>query len=302
MFTECMNKQSSVVFAVLLHLLVAGLGFGADAPASTTTYPPHTLPNSQLRVLPRNPDGRQYQLHISLPADYAKEPQKRYPVVFVTDGYWDFGKLDAIKGGLLYDKVVPDFIIVGMGYPGEDVNYGEMRTWELSPVAFAEGSKNSGHAAEFLRSIETEIIPYIDREFRTDPTHRVLGGASLGGLFTLYTLYTKPDLFSGYIAVTPAVIVGNDWLLGYEAKAIAAGRLPKGRLFVSVGSNEWPNFVGAILRYNQRVSSRKHSDLAYQFHIVDGARHAGMQMESYVRGLMFVFAPLAPESGPLPEM
>ena len=40
--------------------------------------------------------------------------------------------------------------------------------------------------------------------------------ASLGGLFTLYSMYTKPELFSGYIAPTPAVGVGNGWLLGYE--------------------------------------------------------------------------------------
>jgi uncharacterized protein len=69
-------------------------------------------------------------------------------------------------------------------------------------------------------------------------------------------------------------------------------------LFVCGGGNESPGFLGGILRYNQRVSSRKHPGLIYQFRIIDGARHAGMQMESYTRGLTFVFAPLAPESGP----
>lgn len=288
-----------IVFAALVPALAVLDVFAAEpAPAS---YPPHAIGNSQLRVLPKSASGRQYQLHIGLPGNYEKDTNKRYPVVFVTDGYWDFGKIDAIKGGLLYDKYVPEFIIVGIGYPGENVNYGSLRRWELSPVTMDGDPENTGHAAEFLRTIETEIIPYVDREFRTDPTQRVLGGASMGGLFTLYAMYTKPELFNGYMAVTPAVIIGGDWLLGYEEKFVKAGRAPKGRLFVSVGENEWPNFVASIFRYNSRVASRKHPGLAYEFHVVSKARHAGMQMESYVRGLTFVFAPLAPESGPLPD-
>ena len=291
-----MKDLSFVKVAVLLLGLTAASAVAAETTAAA--YPPHTIPNSQLRVLPKSATGRQYQLHISLPENYSKETSKRYPVVFVTDAYWDFVKIDAIKGRLRYDKYVPEFIIVGLGYPGEHLNYGELRTWELTPVPLNNDAKNSGHAADFLNTLETEIIPYIDREFRTDPAHRVLGGASLGGLFTLYAMYTKPELFSGYMAVAPAVAVGNDWLLGYEEKFVKAGRAPKGRLFVSVGSNEWPSFVASIQRYNSRVASRKHPDLAYQFKVIEGARHAGMQMESYVRGLTFIFAPLAPESGP----
>lgn len=265
-------------------------------------FPAHTIGNSQLRVLPVNSHGRHYQLHVGLPGNYGKDVSKRYPVVYVTDGYWDFEKLHAIRGGLVYDKYVPEFIIVGIGYAGENPDYQNLRNWELSPVAFGGDAKNTGHAKDFLKTLETEIIPYVDREFRTEPKHRVLGGASLGGLFTLYTLYTKPELFSGYMAITPAVAAGNNWLLGYEEAFVKSGKTLNARLFVSAGTNEWPQFVGSILRYHSRVSSRKHADLAYEFRMIEGARHAGMQMESYVRALTFVFAPLAPESGPLPDM
>ncbi|MFT3781520.1 MAG: alpha/beta hydrolase-fold protein [Nibricoccus sp.] len=291
---------------LMLSAVLFATSFAFDAssaePNSAPSYQPHTLPNSQLRVLPKNANGRQYQLHVGLPPNYSKGANKRYPVVYVTDGYWDFEKIDAIRGGLLYDRYVPEFIIVGIGYPGQDVDYGSMRRWELSPCTLDNDPQNTGHAADFLKSIETDIIPYIDREFRTDPTQRVLGGASLGGLFTLYAMYTKPELFSGYMAITPAVSVADEWLLGYEEKFVKAGGKLKGRLFVSVGQNEWPNFVASIFRYNSRVSWRKYPALAYQFRVIEGARHAGMQMESYVRALTFVFAPLAPESGPLRDM
>lgn len=289
-------KTSPASLVLAAQLLLAGVAPAADAPAAS--YPPYTIPNSQVRVLPANAAGRHYQLQIGLPASYAKDTGKRYPVVYVTDGYWDFQKITAIEGSLVYDRVAPEFITVGLGYEGTDLDYGNLRRWELSPVPFGDKGEASGHAADFLHTIETEVIPFVEREYRADPAHRVLAGASLGGLFTLYAMYTKPELFEGYIAATPAVVLGDDWLLGYEEKFVKANRPLAKRLFVSGGGNESPGFLGGMLRYNQRVSSRKHAGLAYEFRIIDGERHAGMQLESYTRGLRFVFAPLAPESGP----
>lgn len=278
-----------------LVLLAACLA--AVSALAAPAHPPHVIGNSELRVLSPNAAGRHYQLSVGLPASYRSQPERRYPVVYVTDGYWDFQKLDAIRGSLVFDKVVPEFIIVGLGYAGENLNYGNLRSWELSPVQRGDDTA-TGHAAEFLQTIESEIIPFIEREYRADPGHRVLAGASLGGLFTLYSMYSKPDLFHGWIAVTPAVAVANDWLLDYEKKFAEAGGRLKGRLYVTMGENEGPGFISSILRYNARVHTRKHADLAYGFRIIDGERHAGMQLESYTRGLRFIFAPWAPEQGP----
>lgn len=280
--------------AVAVLVLLAAL----PAAAAQAAPPPHTIPGSQIRVLPPNEAGRHYQLHVGLPASYGNEPARRYPVVYVTDGYWDFAKLTTIHGSLVYDRVVPEYITVGIGYADEHPDYDQLRRWELSPVPFGDDGRASGHAADFLRTIETVVIPFVEREYRADPSHRVLGGASLGGLFTLYAMYTNPTLFSAYIAVTPAVVVGNDWLLGYEEVFAKSGRPLPVRLHVSGGGNESPGFLGGILRLNQRIASRKHEGLAYEFRIIDGERHAGMQLEAYTRGLRFVLAPLAPETGP----
>lgn len=284
----------------IISLLFAGAlalsGVAADAPAS---YPPHTLPNSQLRALPVNAAGRHYQLHISLPGNYQRDTGKRYPVVYVTDAYWDFAKIEGIRGGLMFDKVVPEFIVVGLGYAGEKLDYEKLRLWELAvaPLGPPGGEPQGGHAADFLQTIEKEIIPMIDREFRTDPEHRVLAGASLGGEFTLYAMYAKPGLFWGYIAATPAVQVGDFWLLKFAEQFAKDGGKLKGRLFASAGEYEWPGHVAGIKRFDALLRAQNNPDLAYQFKIIEGERHAGMQFESYVRGLRHVFAPLAPETG-----
>jgi hypothetical protein len=49
---------------------------------------------------------------------------------------------------------------------------------------------------------------------------------------------------------------------------------------------------------NPRLAPGRYPKLAYEFRIIDGERHAGNQIESYNRGLRFVFAPQAPEQGP----
>jgi predicted alpha/beta superfamily hydrolase len=279
---------------ILVLALVTVPAWSAEKPV----LPGYVIPRSEVRTLPVNAAGRHYALFIGLPASYATEPARRYPVVYVTDGYWDFQKLTAIHGPLVYDKYAPEFIVVGMGYAGENLNYGDLRRWELSAIPFGTPPEASGHARDFLDTIEKVFIPLVDREYRTDPKMRVLGGASLGGFFTLYSMFTKPDLFNGYVAVTPAVVLGDGWLLEYEEEFRKSGKSLSGRLYMTVGENESTGFVAPILRMNQRFAPGRYPNLAYDFRIIDGERHAGNQLESYNRGLRFVFAPMAPEQGP----
>ena len=129
-------------------------------------------------------------------------------------------------------------------------------------------------------------------------SQRVLAGASAGGLFTLYTMYSRPELFTAYVALTPALIVGDGWLLKYEEEVAKSGNPLNVRLYVSMGENEGPGHLATILRYNARLTSRSHRGLAYEFRVIDGERHAGLKNEGYTRGLRFAFAPVAPERGP----
>lgn len=265
--------------------------------ADKTQLPAYTVPGSVVHSLPVNAAGRHYALFVHLPGEYAQNPSRRYPVVYVTDGYWDFMKLVAVQGALVYDKYAPPFITVGMAYAGENLDYGDLRRWELSPVPFGDPVDKSGHAKDFLDTIEKVFIPLIEKEYRADPKQRVLGGASLGGLFTLYSMFTKPDLFTGYIAVTPAVLLGDSWLLKYEDEFAKAGKSVNARLYMTAGGNEAPYFVAPILQMNQRLTIRNYPKLVHEFRTIDGERHAGMQLESYNRGVRFVFAPMAPEQG-----
>jgi len=287
--------RSNFLFALIV-LSCATFAFGVDAPSeSRQKFPPYIVANSQLRALPRSADGFDYVLMVFLPESYATRPKKRYPVLYTCDGYWDSVLVNALYGNLIYDRVAPEFIIVGFSYPGPSSDYGMRRTYDYTPVPHPDvdrQGRGSGHAPEFLSVVEREFIPFIEREYRVDPSYRVLGGSSLGGLFTLYAMFTKPQLFQAYIAISPAVAWADEWLLDCEKQFAKSGQPLRVRLFMTGAAEEDPVFLGSIKKLNTQLAAHRYRDLKYQWRLIDGEGHAGTKAESYNRGLRFAFAPL----------
>ncbi|HEX3902276.1 MAG TPA: alpha/beta hydrolase-fold protein [Polyangia bacterium] len=274
---------------------VAARSAAAEAPPPRPAAPHHVVANSEVRVLPVSSNGRAYQLYVGLPPSYGKQPNRRYPVLYICDGYWDFTLLNSLLGGLLYDNDAPEMIVVGFGYAGANPDYNVLRAYDDSPVpspSDKEG-KTTGHAPEFLRVVENEFIPFVEREYRVDRSFRALGGSSFGGLFALYAMLERPGLFQGFIVASPGVNFANDWLFGREAEFAASHKDLPARLFMTGGGAENAAFLAAIRRFDERLQSRHYLGLQYKFRLIDGERHAGDKPETYNRGVRFVFAPLA---------
>jgi predicted alpha/beta superfamily hydrolase len=287
-----MAHLSGVVPPLLAAFAVACVP--VPPPPSATALasaPPYTLPNTQVRTLPRSVDGRDYILYVALPASYQREPQKRYPVLYLCDGYWDFALVRGFYGNLVYDRVVPELILVGFGYPGHSPDFEALRAHDYTPEPLPD--RDSGHAPEFLTTIEHQIIPFVEASYRADPGYRVLAGSSLGGLFTLYALFTNPELFQGYIAPSPAVNWASSWLFSYESQFAEKHPSLQARLFVTGAGAEAPDFLAAIQRFDAQVKQHAYKGLTYEFRLVEGERHAGTKAESYNRGVRFAFAPRA---------
>ena len=265
--------------------------------SSRGPFPRQTVANSEIRVLPRSANGRAYQLTIGLPDSYEAEPELRYPVLYLCDGYWDFNLVKSLHGNLVDDKAIPEVIIVGLGYPGDRSDFGRMRRWDLTPApAKYKGASfdgPSGHAQEFLATIEKEIIPLVEREYRADPSYRVLAGSSLGGLFTLYAMFARPGLFVAYVAPSPAAEWAEDWLLGFEEEFHRSGQPLGARLFMTYAEKDPDMILEGVKRFDARLRERAYPGLAYQFRMVVGEGHTGTKAESYNRGMRFAFSPRA---------
>lgn len=299
-------RSLSVLTSALL--VCAGLsGQTPTAPAAAPVAFPHVvLDNTELRPLHSAVTGRDYLLYIGYPDSYRSHPERRYPVVYLTDAYWGFVKTYSLGSSLWYDQIVPEYIVVGIGYAGENVDYGKERLFELAPsvmkYGFAKGVEHQGGARQFLTALKTEVIPYVENNLRADPSLRVMAGASLGGLFSLFCMYEEPGLFQGIIASSPAVEWDNRWLSRRESELRNAARgddykgtfhVPT-RLYMSIGTAEWPEFVGAVKSFNETILSGAYADFAYKFQLIEGERHGGTVAEAFNRGLRFVFEPRMP--------
>lgn len=267
----------------------------ASAAVAAPPAPPREtrliLDGTEVHEVVSKTNGRAYQIVVAPPAK--PEPGKRVAAVYVLDGYWDFPLVHAMRGSLHYDEAIPDVMLVGIGYAGPSPDIPALRASDYTPTPHASRA-DSGRAPEFLRFIESELFPFIESRYPSDPAQRVLAGVSYGGLFTLYTLFEKPELFYGYVSMTPAVNWDDGWILKRGRDFAKAKRPPLAqRLWLSFGEAEKPETVKRGSELMRELESHELPGLALRTRMIEGERHAGMKNESYNRGLRFVLAPLA---------
>jgi uncharacterized protein len=264
------------------------------APPAALSYPKLELGGTLVRDLPASAlTGKANRLIISVPASFQSEPERRYPVLFLLDGQWDFPAVNSTAGKLSYDKVFPEMLIVGLSYAGENPNYGELRADDYVPTRAKNrsGVEQGGGAPRFLEWFERELIPLVERDYRADPARRVLLGTSHGGLFTLFALFEKPELFSGYISVSPSVGWDGRYMFQREKQFRATHPELSRRLWLSSSSEERKEYVADELSFFRQLAASRYKNLSLKVHSVDGGRHASGAVEAYARALRFITEP-----------
>ena len=275
----CARAMVAAATMVVLPTVVLCQGTAPPRPA----FPPVTIPNTEVRSLRSTTTGRAYDLYVYLPSRFVSGA--KYPVLYLLDGQW-VKLLASIQGGLLYDKFVPDVMVVGITYSGPNANYDSLRAVDYTPKA-APSNPGSGQAAKFLTFLESELIPFIETNYPGDPTRRALMGASLGGLFTLYAMFTKPELFAGYAAGSPAVTYANRGAFDDEAAyAVAHNALPA-KLYVAVGDQE--SLFAPVQALVRTLRARGYEGLTLENRVIAGERHSGNKPEAFNRGVRFLF-------------
>jgi predicted alpha/beta superfamily hydrolase len=272
-----------MALVVILGIIIYGQHV---ALSQETTFPRVTLPDSEVRTLTSTATGRDYDIYVHTPPGYAQDQRRQYPVLYLLDGQWDFKLLDSIQGGLVYDGFVPQMIIVGITYSGENPDYDALRAMDYTPAA-DRSIPGSGGAPQFFSFLKDELMPFIESNYRVNPERRTLMGSSFGGSFTLYALFTEPGLFSGYVAASPAVSFGDRIAFKQEADYASTHQDLPVRLFLSVGDIE--DLTAPVEAFMQVISDRNYSGLELETRIIEGERHAGNKPEAYNRGLRFMF-------------
>ena len=132
------------------------------------------------------------RVHIYLPEDYETATGRRYPVIYAVGETRGFKEMAGMLDGLThYRPIMPPVILVVLATVAEDGK--QIPVYDMTP---------NSNADTILRFVETELIPYIDKNYRTHP-YRILEGGGLTAVFGLYTLMKRPGLFKAHVAATP---------------------------------------------------------------------------------------------------
>ncbi len=282
----------STASITLAALLVGAAAAHAQTPAPPVTLadpaPPVVLSNSEQRTITASKIGRPYDLFISLPENYYTSKQS-YPVLYVLDG-WHFPLMAFLQNNNVYSRRMPPVIIVNIGQsPASDAM--ALRAQDFSPTPIPESlGGGGGGAAAFLDFLEHELIPFIDRTYRTNPADRGLLGHSMGGKFALYALEQRPGLFQRIVAASPALFA-DDPLIDKDARRALSAMSAPVRLDLSVGSDDELGFANTTTAFAQLLDKLKPKGLDYRFTVYPGENHNSVRLASFPAGLYWVYRP-----------
>ena len=300
------------VLSTLVIPLVAGFGLAA-MPANAQSQSavktqagegrPYEVAGSEVWDVPDPVSGRGYQVFVALPPSYAKEPQRTYPVLYVTDADYAFPIIRQISRRLNLDgPKLEEFILVGLSYAkGEDGAFSRRRDYTPTPngPSSAPAGTVHGQGRAYQTYLRDQVKPFIAARYRADPSRALFLGHSYGSLLGAQILFTEPALFSGYILGSPSLWYDKRHALGLEASYAAQNRDLPAKVFLYVG--EYEALRKGDRRYSQSVDmvadnrtletalrGRKYPNLSLKSVVLNDEDHLSVAPRGFTQGLRYL--------------
>jgi hypothetical protein len=220
--------------------------------------------------------NRDMNISLYLPSDYATGGT-RYPVLYDPNDFlfkYDAGTVELLS----VMTSMPRTIVVGT--PGIQNGY--------VPTPYEQRGAESTAADLTLKFYREELIPFIEKNYRT-ANYRILYSHSVGGLFTMYTLFTQPDLFSAYIASSPWFQTNDQYWLKNIDRMFKAESLRDKTLFMTVGKDETDLTRSTYVELEKWMNSKDLKGLRWKSVWFEGVDHGSMVGKSLYDGLLYLF-------------
>lgn len=274
-------RRRSVTAALFTLTLLLSAATTAQAQAQTQAlYDAPTRLTIKSEVL-----GEERVILVRTPQGY-EGGTTRYPVLYMTDGDAHLQHTSGTVSFLARNGRMPEMIVVGIANTD--------RTRDLTPtksnLKTPEGelqAPTSGGGDKFLKFIQTELIPRIEKQYRVEP-FRVFAGHSLGGLFALHAMVSRPELFNAYIAVSPST-QWDDFVIVKRVEEFLKGRKSWNRtLFVSLG-NEPGNIGAGFDKLKGVLAKQQVKDFVWDSAHLEDEDHGSVVLRSHYAGLRKAF-------------
>jgi hypothetical protein len=268
---------------------------------------PVSVPNTEMRSFYSKILGQDMVLFIKLPSRYYNDSQKSYPSWYFTDGNRSFPLIANIAS--IFEIPVPsepELIIINIAYKIKDMaDWGAWRTRDLTPTSVPSIDSSwaktltgmtgrqfevkTGGAKKFLECVEKEVIPLVESSYRVSLADRGLGGYSYGGLFSLYVLFSKPELFSIYYAGSPSISYDKGVLFNLEKEYSISHKDLKAKLFMSAGEKEDTSMINNVGKMADILKSRKYAGLSVTTCVFQNETHQSCIPASIMRAFRVLY-------------
>jgi uncharacterized protein len=229
--------------------------------------------------------GEERLILVRTPPNYERS-KERFPVLYMSDGDAHILHTSGTVNFLARNGRAPEMIVVGITNTDRTRDLTPTRPKAVRPDGTPQ-FPTAGGADKFLKFIETELIPRVEKQYRTEP-FRAFAGHSLGGLFALHAMVSRPELFNAYIAVSPST-QWDDFEVVKRVETFFDGRKDWNRtLFVTLGRE--PGGIGeGFGRLKDVLAKQQVKGFAWEAAQMDDEDHGSVVLRSHYAGLRKVF-------------
>ena len=296
-------KCAKVVCAIIMAVgLVRGIDVAKAQAQPAKVQPgggsPYRLFGTEVWEVPDPVSKRGYQVFVSLPASYDKDPNRRYPVLYVTDANYAFPVIREVsRRQNVEHPQIADFILVGLSYAkGEDGTLSRDRDYTPTPNGPRGTPANAvqGHGLAYQAYLHDRVMPFIAQRYRTDPRRALFLGHSYGGLLGAQILFTDPGMFSGYILGSPSFWYDKHHVFGMEAMYAAGHHDLPAKVYMYVGEYETNRFnrTNDLVADNREMESRlkkwKYPNLVLKSDVLNDEDHLSGAPRGFIHGLKYL--------------
>lgn len=220
---------------------------------------------------------------VYLPEDYNVSQDKKYPVLYMLDGAYHFHHITGAVEILAKGGRIPQMIVIAIPY----IDY-DHRDRDLSPTS-ENGRPPVAGADNFMAFLEEELIPFADKNYRTN-SYKILFGHSRAGLFSIYVLLENPGLFNTFISISP--ILGWDDRFMFKKFEALYDKKPsfKKTLYFSIADGDPDQYRIPVLDFSELLKKKKPEWLNFNFSFMENENHGSIVHRVFYNNLEDLFS------------
>ena len=238
----------------------------------------------------------QRPIKVILPKTYDSDLSERFDVLYVLDGEWNTSLTEKACDFLGFAKMIPANMIL-VSVPNCYKNGANMRDRDFTPTStensdakfwWMRSSLISGGAANFLLFLKEELVPFVNRKYRTKTDNNILYGTSLGGLFTIYAYLHEPMLFKSYLTVEPSLWWDKEYISKIASEKLEDCRGLRNSLWISCRDGAALEEMG-ISGFDSTLRLNAPGDLQWKVEAYPNETHFSAIWKGLYDGLKFTY-------------